>query len=88
VYVALVIQHAKRTDSIMWPAPLYNLFSTLSHKRHDFQKPVTEHRMCVLIFSTTFVWNIFILWIIRRDTIIYVYRYSCKVPVILVRFSL
>jgi len=34
-------------------------FSTLPHKRHDFRKEnVTEHKMCVLIFSTTFVWNI------------------------------
>jgi len=30
----------------------------LSHKRHDFGKKVTEHKMCVLIFCTTFVWNI------------------------------
>ena len=32
--------------------------STLSHKRHDFRKKVVEHKMFVLIFSTTFVWNI------------------------------
>jgi hypothetical protein len=31
-------------------------FSTLSHKRHDFrEKKIVEHKMCVLIFSTTFV---------------------------------
>jgi hypothetical protein len=35
-----------------------NIFPTLSHKRHDFREKVTEHKMCVLIFSTTFVWNI------------------------------
>ena len=34
------------------------IFSTLSRKRHDFGKKVIEHKMCVLIFSTTFVWNI------------------------------
>jgi hypothetical protein len=28
----------------LWPAPLYNIFSTLSHKRHDFRKNVTEHK--------------------------------------------
>jgi predicted transcriptional regulator len=38
-------------------APPY--FSTLSHKRHDFREKVTEHKMCVLTFSTAFVGNIF-----------------------------
>ena len=33
-------------------------FSTLSHKRYDFRKKVIEHRMCVFIFSTTFIYNI------------------------------
>jgi hypothetical protein len=29
------------------------------HKRHDYQKQkVTEHKTCVLILPTTFVWNI------------------------------
>ena len=40
------------------PAPLYNIFPTFSHKRHDFREKVTENKMCVLIFCTTFVWNI------------------------------
>ena len=31
----------------------YTIFSTLSHKRHDFRKEVTENQMCSLIFSTT-----------------------------------
>ena len=31
------------------------IFSTLSHKRHDFREKVTEHKICVLIFSTTFI---------------------------------
>jgi hypothetical protein len=32
--------------------PRSTIFSTLSHKRHDFLKNVTEYKMCVLIFST------------------------------------
>ena len=61
--LALGIRHAKHI--IYWqlyprprPVPLYNMFSTLSHKLQDFRKNVTEHKMCVLIFSTPFVWNI------------------------------
>jgi len=33
-------------------------FPTLSRKRRDFRKTFTEHKTCILIFSTTFVWNI------------------------------
>jgi hypothetical protein len=38
----------------LWPAPLYNIFSKFSHKWHDFflKKKVTEHKKCLLIFST------------------------------------
>jgi hypothetical protein len=50
---------------VTFPAVQY--FSTLSHKRHDFRKKVLNTKwvwfsikiMCVLSFSTTFVWNIF-----------------------------
>ena len=38
-------------------ASLY--FSTLLHKWHDFRKKVTESKMCVLIFCTKLVRNIF-----------------------------
>ena len=58
VYEALVFQHPRRMCRIMLssvPCRVLQYISTLSHKRYDFQKKVTEHKMCVLIFSTTFV---------------------------------
>ena len=58
VHVTLLIQHAIRirhiVTSLVPPlAPPY--FSTLCHKWHDFRKKVIELKMCVLIFSITFV---------------------------------
>ena len=61
VFVVLVIQHATRMRRIILSPvtyPALQNFSTLSHKRHDFRKTVTEHKMCILIFSTTLVWKI------------------------------
>ena len=61
VCVSFVIQHAMRMRSMTMSTVTclaLPYFSTLSHKRHDFRGGVIEHKMCVLIFSTTFVWNI------------------------------
>ena len=47
VFVALVIRHAmcmRHIDICGLPGLQY--FSTLSHKRRDFSKKVTEHKMC------------------------------------------
>jgi hypothetical protein len=56
VCVALGTQYAMRMRYIViCGLPSSTNFSTLSHKRYDFRKKVTEHKMCVLIFSTTFV---------------------------------
>jgi hypothetical protein len=90
--LALIIRHVKRIFS----APFYTVlpsvacvalpyFSTLSHKRQDFYIYVTEHKMCVLIFTTLFSETFLIIRIIQRF-IIHLHRSSCKVPIILVRF--
>jgi hypothetical protein len=71
-----------------WPCLAVPYFSTLFHKRHDFQGKLTVHKMCVLIFSTSFVCNILILRRIQRSTMINVHRSSCQAPVILIRFYL
>ena len=65
-------------------APQY--FSTFSHKRHDFGKEVTEHKMRVLIFSATSFEVFLILRVIKRDIVISVETSSRKLPVILVGF--
>ena len=56
VRVALLSLHATRMRHIVSfvasLAPPH--FSTLSHKRHDFRKNVTEYKICAFIFSTTF----------------------------------
>jgi len=41
-----------------WPAPLYNTFPDYLTNSMIFKKKITEHKICVLIFSTTFVQNI------------------------------
>jgi hypothetical protein len=61
VFVALIIQHTKHThrtilSSVAWLALPH--FSTLPQSRHDFRENVVDHKTCVLISYTTFVWNI------------------------------
>jgi hypothetical protein len=61
VCVALVIQHAMRMHHVILSSvacPALQYFSTLSHKRHDFREKFTDYKIGVLIFSTTFIWNI------------------------------
>ena len=38
--------------------PGSTLFFKIISQRHNFQKNVTEHKMCILIFSAIFFWNI------------------------------
>jgi hypothetical protein len=90
VSVALVIQHAKRMRLIILLCVVCLVvpyFSALSHKRHDFREKVIEHKMCVLILSTTLSEAFLILRRIQRDITINVHRRSCKVPLLLSDFN-
>ena len=85
--VALLTPHAKRMHHIMLSSvarlgPLH--FSILCYKWDDFRKTIMEHKMCVSIFSATFVCNI--LGRIQRGIVVTVHRPSCKAPIILDRF--
>ena len=42
----------------LWPAQLYDIFPHYFMNGTIFEKIVTEHETCVLIFSTTSVWKI------------------------------
>ena len=69
----------------LWPARLYNIFSTLPHKRQDFRKKLSNIK-CVFRVPLQLLAEIFL--ILRRtdrDKIKNVYLFPCKVPFILVR---
>jgi hypothetical protein len=58
VCVASVTQHSKHMYLIMLSSvdrPALPYISTISHTWENFLKKVTEYKLCVLIFSTTFV---------------------------------
>ena len=42
----------------VYPCPAVPYICTLSQKGHDCKQKVIEHKICVLIFSVTFIWNI------------------------------
>ena len=50
-------------------------FSTLCHKGTIFEKSVTEHKICILIFSTNLSETYFIIRRIQRDIVINVHRF-------------
>jgi hypothetical protein len=55
VFVALGMRHAMRMRHTVNCGRAVQYFPTLSHKRQDFRKEMfIEHKMCVLIFFTTF----------------------------------
>ena len=89
VFVSFGIQHAMFMRHIRFLSVAFlglQYFSTFPHKGEDFgKKKFIEHKMCVLISSATFVWNV-ILRRTVRGIITNAHSYSCKVLVILLRF--
>ena len=79
--MALGTQHAIRMRSIfICGLPVSTVFFHIISQTALISKTkFTEHKMCVLIFSTTFSEIFLILRIIWRDIIINVYLSSCKV---------
>jgi hypothetical protein len=58
VSIGLDIQHAmrmRRVALLSVACSALQYFPTLSHKRHNFSKNVTEYKICVLILTTNFV---------------------------------
>jgi hypothetical protein len=90
LYSCLSCRHSKFMRLITWSFVAYQTlthFCTLLHTPHDFRKTFTPYAMGVLVFSTTCVWRISHskkTWG-RYDH--KCHRWSCKVPVILVRFN-
>jgi hypothetical protein len=86
---SLVNQHAKCMSHIILSSVAcldVQYFSILSYKWHDFQKRVTEYKICVLIFPTTPSETFLILKRNQPYTIINVNRPSREVPIIPIRF--
>ena len=87
MFVALGIRHAMRMSPIaICGLPCSTVFSTFSHKRHDFREKLFNIK-CVLWFSVQLLSETFPTTIRNEQgVIINVHCSSRKVPVILVRF--
>ena len=81
--VAWGMQHEKCLRCVMSSLACLAVpyFSTLSRKRHDFLKKVIQHKMCVLIFSTTLSETFLILKKNEWDVMVNMHRssYSCQI---------
>jgi hypothetical protein len=58
VFLAFCIQHAMRVShSRPWPVRLHSNFPHYLTKGTIFEEKNSEYKTCVLIYSTTFIWN-------------------------------
>jgi hypothetical protein len=91
VFVALVMQHAKRMRCIILSSVaclVLPYFSTLSYKRQDFREKKLLNVKCVFWFPVQLLSETFlILSRIQRDIIINVHMSLCKVPLLLSDFN-
>jgi len=87
-FVALVMQHATRMRNIVWGLPSSTVFShIILQTALFFPKKRVLNIKCVFWLSLHLLSETFlILRRTERDMIKKVYSFSCKVPVILVRF--
>ena len=90
VSVVLVVQHAIRMLHIILLSVIYlavPYFSILSYNLHDFWgKNVLDIKYVVCFYVQFWSKTFHIVIIIRRDNVITVHMFPCKVHVILVRF--
>jgi hypothetical protein len=54
----LLIQHATRWNIVIWGLSASTTFFYIISNDTIFGKKGTKHNTCILIFSTTFIWNI------------------------------
>ena len=62
----------------LWPVRVYHISPHYLIKGMIFEKKNSEHKMSILIFSTTYAINIFHCQRIKRGTVINVHNCSCK----------
>ena len=75
------VRNAHVPYSHLWLAPLCKIFPPYLINGTIFEeKSVFEHKMCVLVFCTSFVRNISHSKKIERDIVVYLYWSSFKVP--------
>ena len=86
MFVDLGIRHAMHVPHYhLWPVWLYNIFPHYLIQGKVFKQKNIEHKTCVLIFSTTFICNIFCSknWVRYDQKCILVFMsrkcYSCQI---------